>query len=226
MQKIELDIDEFLSYKPIKPSVVHLHQGLVYKQSIDSKELTIALEKTKAYPVMQHISFPKYQLYIKDFYFGYAYKFNNKLHQILDAIFLGIIPNEETFIIELINIIEELNKLGFCYWDFHKNNIYSDPEGHPFLLDIDDIRLKQTSLNRYHQIKYLTEFILNIYLDTDKNLQQLLKEPAIRKYLKDSTIEYIESLVRRNGTTTELPFCIIEELNNPFRKELIKSNIK
>ena len=53
-----------------------------------------------------------------------------------------------------------------------------------------------------------------------------MKQPAIRKYLKDSTITYIESLIKRNGNINELPFCIIEELSNPYRKELIKTSIK
>ena len=226
MKRIQLDIDEFMSFKQIKPGVVHLHNGMIYKHSHSSEKLVTALDMTKAHPVMKNITIPEAKLYIDNFYFGYAYQFNNKLRQVLDALFLGIIPNEETFILELINIIEELNKLGFCYWDFHKNNIFSDAEGHPFLLDIDDIRTQENNVNRYHQIKYLTEFILNIYLDTDKTLSQLMQQPAIRKYLKDSTIAYIESLIKRNGNINELPFCIIEELSNPYRKELIKTSIK
>lgn len=226
MEEIQIDIDKFMSFQQIKPGIVHLHEGMIYKHSQGTEKLVTAIEKTKAHPVMKHITIPEAKLFIEDFYFGYAYQFKNKLRQVLDALYLGIIPNEESFVLELINIIEELNKLGFCYWDFHRNNIFSDEEGHPFLLDIDDIRTKTTGVNRYHQIKYLTEFILNIYLDTDKTLSQLMQQPFFRKYITENTITYIESLIKRNGNINELPFCIIEELSNPYKKELLKTIIK
>lgn len=226
MKHIHLDYDEFMSYNKIKPGIVHLHNGIIYKNSPGTNELVDIIEKTKTNPVMKHISLPTAKLFIEDCYFGYTYKFNNKLRQVIDAIFLGIIANEEQFILELIDIIEKFNQLGLCYWDFHKNNIFSDQEGHPYLLDIDDIRTEQTRLNRYLQIKYLTEFIIDTYLDTDKTLQQILREPIIKKTLKETTIKYIETLIRRNEQIVDLPFCVIEELSNPHLKELIKTNIK
>lgn len=226
MENIQMNLEEFLSLNKLKPGVVHFRDGIVYKNSPNSKEVVELIEQTKTHPVMKHISLPTAKIFIDDFYFGYTYKFNSKIRQVIDALFLGIIPDEEKFALELIDIIEKFNELGLCYWDFHKNNIFSDESGHPYLIDIDDIRLNQTELDRYLQIKYLTEFILDTYLETDKTLQQLLRDPVIKKYFSIKTINYIESLIKRTEKTFDLPYIVIEELSNPHKRELIKSNIK
>lgn len=226
MKKRQITYDEFLSFTPIKLGIVHIHQGLVYKHSPNSKEIVSAIEETKANPVFRYISTPKSILMIEDFYFGFTTKFRNDLHIVEDAEYLRIIKDINEFIRKLINIIEELNKMNFCYWDFHQNNIFSDLKGDPFILDIDDMKVNPTELNLYHQVKYLTEFILNILLSQEKTMQQYARSEILEKYLSKESINYIRSLINRTGVKTVLPYQLVEELSNPYKRELIKSKIK
>lgn len=226
MQKIHTTYEEFMSYLKIKPGIVHLNDGIVYKHSPNSEEIIQAIEESKTHPVFKHISIPLSYLKIKDLYFGYTYEFKNDIHLVEDAIYLGIINNINEFISELLKIVEELNKLNMCYWDFHRNNIYSDKNGVPFIIDIDDMVYNPTRVNQYHQVKYLTEYILNLLLDQEKTLSQFLRDPAMQKHMSIESMDYIESLIRRTGTVTTLPYKLIEELSNPYKRELIKSKIK
>lgn len=226
METIQTDYETFMAYTPIKPGIVHLHQGLVYKNSPNSYEIVTAIEQSKTNPVFQHFSIPLAYLYIEDLYFGYIYQFNNQLHQVEDAEFLKIIKNTEDFAIKLISIIENLNSLNMCYWDFHRNNIFSDNFGNPFIIDYDDMKVSPNAVNKYHQAKYLTEYLLNLYLKQEKTLSQFLREPMIQRYFSDKTLEYIRNLISRTGECNELPYCIIDELSNPIKREVIKSRIK
>ena len=47
-------------------------------------------------------------------------EFNNKISLIKDAIYKGVIIDLNKFLLELLNIIEKLNSLNLCYWDFHQ----------------------------------------------------------------------------------------------------------
>lgn len=226
MKKRQITIEEFLSYTPIKPGVVHIHQGLVYKHAPNSLEIANAINDAKADPVFKYITVPKSVLFLDDIYFGYTTKFQSNLHIVEDAEYLGIITDINEYIWKLIQIIEKLNKLNMCYWDFHRNNIYSDKDGVPFIIDIDDMVYNPTRVNQYHQVKYLTEYILNLLLEQEKTLSQFLRDPAIQKYMSIESMDYIESLIRRTGTVTNLPYKLIEELSNPYKRELIKSKIK
>ncbi len=226
MKKRQITIEEFLSYTPIKPGVVHIHQGLVYKHAPNSLEIANAINDAKADPVFKYITVPKSVLFLDDIYFGYTTKFQSNLHIVEDAEYLGIITDINEYIWKLIQIIEKLNKLNMCYWDFHRNNIYSDNKGNPFILDIDDIRVNPTDLHLYHQIKYLTEYLLNLYLGQEKTIIHFLKNDDFRAHISKGTIAYLESLIKRTGTTIEFPHKVIDELSNPYKRELIKSKIK
>jgi hypothetical protein len=210
----------------IKPGIVHIHNGIVYKNSPNSKEIVTKIDECKAHPVFKHFSIPLAYLYIKDFYFGYTYKFKTDLHLVDDAETLGIIKNKEDFIKELFLIIEQLNSINLCYWDFHKYNIYSDNSGNPFFIDYDDIQYNPSSLNMYHQSKYLTEYILQLLLNQEKTLIQFLKDSTLMEYLSNNSKEYLESLKCRTDKQIELPYTILEDLSDKSRRELIKSKIK
>lgn len=226
MERKEITYDEFMSYPKIKPGVVHIHEGIVYKHSPNSFEIISEIDRTKGNPLMKSISIPTHYLYTKEDYFGFTYQFNRDLHLIEDALYLGIIKDINTFISELLKIIEKLNKMNMCYWDFHRKNIYSNNEGNPFMIDVDDIKLNPKELNLYHQAKYLTEFILNIYLNQEKTVPEFRRNFAIQTYLSTESLAYLDSIVKRNGNRVELPYIIIDELSNPLKRELIKSKIK
>ncbi len=227
MQTREITYDEFLSYNAIKPGIVHIHQGLVFKHSPNSEELIETIETiTQGTPVRNHITIPHTKLKVNNNYFGYQYDFNNKLRQVEDALFLEIIKDEEQFATLLLTLIDELNKLDLCYWDFHRNNVFSDQLGHPFLIDLDDIKYQPKPLNMYHQLKYLTEYLLNLYLKKEKILLEYRREPLLQQYFSQKTIEYIQGLGKKPGTVTELPYCIIDEFSDTYKKEELKIRIK
>lgn len=226
MQKAHITYEEFLSYLKIKPGVVHIKDSIVYKHSPNSEEIIKAIEESKTNPVFKHISIPLSYLYVKDLYFGFTYEFNTKLHLVDDAVSLGIITDKTLFIQQLFSIIEQLNEIDMCYWDFHKNNIFTDETGSPFLLDYDDMVLNPSPVNKYHQVKYLTEYILNLLLNQDKDIGKYIREPAIKQYLSSESTEYLEKLNKRTGEVCEFPYRILEELSCEAKKELIKSKIK
>ena len=226
IKKRQITYDEFLSYTQIKPGLVHIHQGLIYKHSPNSLEIVSAIEETKANPVFRYISTPKSILMIEDFYFGYTSKFRTDLHIVEDAEYLRIVKDINDFIWKLLHIIEELNKLNFYYWDYHQNNIFSDLRGNPFIIDIDDMNTSYSELNLYHQAKYLTEYLLNILFSQEKPIQKYAKSEILEKYLSTESMNYIRSLLKRTGANTNLPYILIEELSNPYKREVIKSKIK
>ncbi len=227
MQTHQITYDEFLSYNAIKPGIVHIHQGIVFKHSPNSEELIDTITTvTQGSMVRNYITIPQAKLRVDEMFFGYQYPFNNELRQVEDAIYLGLIKGEEQFAILLLSLIEELNRLELCYWDFHRNNVFSNQSGHPFLIDLDDIKYQPTLLNKYHQIKYLTEYLLNMYLKKDKILLDYRREPLLQQYFTSETMEYIQGLAKKPGTITELPYCIIDEFKDSYKKEELKIRIK
>lgn len=226
MERKQITYDDFMSYTQIKPGIVHIHQGMIYKNSPYTESLVEEIEQVSAHPVFSQITLPLYSLYCQEMYFGYVYRFNNNLRQVADAIYLKLVKGEEQFALELISLVEKLNSINMCYWDFHRNNVFSDQNGHPFLIDIDDMKANPSSLHKFHQAKYLTEYLMNLYFDDDKTVSEYYKNPTIQSYFRDETIKYLDSLNRRTGAVVELPYRIIDELSNPIKRELIKSRIK
>ncbi len=225
MDRIEINLDAFNKLKPIKKGIVHLHRNKLYKHSPDTLEIVTAIDSFRTNPVFQRIAAPTAYLYDKKQYFGYAMNYYRKLKQVDDAIKSGIIVDIEKFSLELISIIDELNKLNLCYWDIHYLNVLSDPKGHPFILDIDDIELIPSNEDLHDQRQYLTEFILSLYLGIDKSIHQLAREEVIQKYFKDKTLMYIDTLGDLKEPVPDLPYCIIEELHDQEKRDMIKSKI-
>lgn len=226
MLKIQINTDKFLKMKALKQDVVHLHRNKIYKYSPETEELVKAIESFRSNPVFKHISVPTAYLYDKKQYFGYIMKYYRRLHKVQTAIRKGIVKDIEQYALELLAIIEELNKLNLCYWDFHFENIYSDRKGHPFILDIDDIELCPTNEDLHNQKEYLTEFLLCMYLGQRKSVHAFARQEAILNNFSDKTLEYIDTLGDLSKPAPDLPYCIIEELHDKEKRDMIKSKIK
>lgn len=225
MEKISINFDTFDKMKPLKKGIVHLHRNQVYKYSPETLEIVKAIESFQHKPVLKHLAVPKAYLYNQKIYFGYVMKYYKGLHNVEEAIKSGIIKDIEKYALELLRIVEELNKLSLFYWDFHSENILSDKKGHPFILDLDDIELIPTNEDLHNQREYLTEFLLCIYLNKRRSVHSFAREKIIQNTFKDSTLMYIDTLGDLKEPAPELPYCIIEELHDEEKRELIKSKI-
>lgn len=225
MEKIDINLNSFMKLKPIKETVVHIHKNQIYKRSPESLHIVSAIDSFRKEPVFKHISVPEAYLYDKNIYFGYVMKYYKKLKQVNEAIKKGIIKDVEKYALELLTIIEELNRLNLCYWDFHFENVLSDKNGHPFILDIDDMEYYPSNEDLHSQREYLTEFLLCIYLDKKRSVHRFAREEAIQKYFRSKTLAYIDSLGNLQHPAPDLPYCIIEELQDIDKREMIKSKI-
>lgn len=225
MDKIDINMDKFMKMKKIKPKVIHYHRNKIYKRSPQSLTIVKAIDSLKDEPVFKHISVPEAYLYDKQNYFGYVMKYYKKLKEIREAEAKGRIKDIEQFSIELLQIIDKLNNLNLCYWDFHSKNILSDKEGHPFILDIDDMDYYPTNEDLHNQREYLTEFLFYLYIDIDRPVQSFAKEEIIQHTFNGKTLKYIDQLGDLSKTAPDLPYCIIEELRNPEKRDMIKSKI-
>lgn len=226
MERIDINMDAFMKMHQIKPTIVHLHKNRIYKRSPETLPLVNVIDSLRNEPPFKHIAIPEAYLYDKETYFGYVMKYYKKLKEVNEAIKKGIIKDIEKFAIELLQIIEELNKLNLCYWDFHFENILSNKQGHPFILDIDDMEYFPSNEDLHNQREYLTEFLLCIYLGKRKSVHAFARQEAIQKYFKDKTLMYIDSLGDLGRKAPDLPYCIIEELQNKDKRDMIKSKIK
>lgn len=225
MEKIQISLDAFNKMKPLKKDIVHLHRNQIYKYSPETLEIVTAIDSFKSNPVFNHIAVPTAYLYDKKTYFGYVMKYYKKLHDVEEAIKKGIIKDIEKYALELLSIIEELNKLNLCYWDFHYQNILSDKKGHPFILDIDDMEYFPSNEDLHCQREYLSEFLLCIYLNQRKSVHAFARQEVIQKYFSDKTLMYIDTLGDLKEDAPQLPYCIIEELHDEDKREMIKSKI-
>lgn len=225
MNKIEISIEQFLRFPSIKPGIVHRHKNMVYKYSPNSLEIVVAIEAYRKEEVLKHISIPKAYLFSKKTYFGYTMEYYKKLKNINSALDLGIIKDVEVYALELLEIIKKLNSLNLCYWDFHNSNILSDEFGHPFIIDIDDINYIPTHEDLHYQRQFLTEFLLNLYLKKAKNTIGYYKDESIQKYFTPNTLKYLDNLGNLGLDVPDLPYCIIEELTDKEKTDMIKSKI-
>ena len=226
MERIDINMDAFMRMHQIKPTVVHLHKNKIYKRSPETLPIVNVINSLRNEQPFKHIALPEAYLYDKEQYFGYVMKYYKKLKQVNNAIKSGIIKDIEQFSLELLQIIDKLNKLNLCYWDFHFENVYSDKQGHPFILDTDDMEYFPSNEDLHNQREYLTEFLLCMYLEKRKSVHAFAREEAIQKYFKDKTLMYIDSLGNLQYPAPDLPYCIIEELHDKEKRDMIKSKIK
>ena len=225
MNKIEISYARFLSFPALKNGVIHRHNGKLYKRSPESWAIVTAIEKYQKDPEFKSISVPKAYLFDKKVYFGYVMEYYKNLNKIKKAMELGIINDLEKYALELLSIIEKLNDLNMCYWDFHRGNILADEKGQPFIIDIDDINYLPSFEELHYQRQFLTEFLLNLYFDNNKSVASYPKIPIVQKCFSPKALAYLNKLGNLGENVPELPYCIIEELKDKEKRDMIKSKI-
>jgi len=225
MDKIQITLQEFNQMNRLKDGVVHYKRDKIYKHSPSTLKIVKTIDSLGNQPVFQNIATPTAYLYNKKRYFGYVMKYYKKLKQVQEAIEKGIIEDIEKYALELLSIIEKLNKLNLCYWDFHDENILVDEQGNPYILDIDDMDYMPSKEDLHNQREYLTEFLLTIYLNKYKSVHAFANTEAIQYAFSDKSLNYIYSLGNLGKPVPELPYIIIKELKDKEKRDMIKSRI-
>lgn len=228
MQEIEITRKKFNSYKKIVYGVVHHDDTNIYKYSPASWPIMTTIEKYSSEECLKNIAVPKAYLMCQKKFFGFVMEYNKTLTKIKEAIQTKKIKNIEIYAMKLLEIIENLNQIGIHYWDFHSNNVLVNNEGEPFLVDIDGAEYIQDLQDLHNQREYLTEFLINIYLDKEDLF--FIHKPKWdwigRKYMSESTRKYIDTLGNLSKPIPELPYCIVEELKDEEKISLIKTQLK
>ena len=214
MNKIEITPERFLTFPPIKPGIVHRHKKQLYKYSPASKNIITTIDKYKYEEVMKQVTSPTAMLYHQKRYFGYTMEYYKKLKRIREAIKSGRIKDINEYMLNLLTIIEKLNELNLIYYDIHDNNVLVDENGKPFLIDIDDIVTIPSIEDFYQQSQYLTEFILNVYLEEYKTLRVHISDKELRKILSQKVISYMENLTVIANPAPSLPYVLLDELKD------------
>ena len=141
-------------------------------------------------------------------------EYYKKLKRIREAIKSGRIKDINEYMLNLLTIIEKLNELNLIYYDIHDNNVLVDENGKPFLIDIDDIVTIPSIEDFYQQSQYLTEFILNVYLEEYKTLRVHISDKELRKILSQKVISYMENLTVIANPAPSLPYVLLDELKD------------
>ncbi len=219
--------ERFLSFPPIKQDIVHVYKGEIYKRDTASKRVVLKLDELRNDPRFNQILIPNALLFeertTEISYFGYKAKYYRRLKKVLEAAKKGQI-NLDTFFQELLSFIHLLNQEDMLYWDFHDKNILVR-NGHPFLIDIDDICLNPDSDDETHQREYLTEFILNTYLECCSSVIGFKCNSIVRQTFSKEFYDYL-CYTQYRSPEHILPYSILEELKDKDRVEYVKKKIK
>ncbi len=219
--------ERFLSFRPLKQDIVHVHQGEVYKRDNASKRVILKLDEHRGDPRFKQILIPDALLFEEKptelNYFGYKAKYYRRLRKVLEAAKKGQIDLNQ-FFQELLLIIQALNQEGMLYWDFHDKNILVK-NGHPFIIDIDDICLNPDADDETHQREYLTEFILNTYLECCSTIIGFKSNKTIKDAFSQQFNDYLNYTLYRSPEHI-LPYKILEELKDKDKVEYVKRKIK
>lgn len=225
MREIEITYDTFYSFKPLQKDSVRKKGRYVYKYAPLSESTISRIYANTDAKVFKSFSTPVAKLKCNGTYFGYIMYFR-RVKKINEAIKKGNINQLSNFLIELIQIIEELNQMDLTYWDFHSNNILVNKQGHPFIMDIDDIEYKATKELLYRQIEYLIEFILNMMLNNNMSLQKVLKSEILNGIIAKDTLSYIKNIFNQDQTQSLiLPYNLVEELRDKDKIRTLKRRI-
>ena len=223
MNIIEITPERFLTFPPVKPGVVHRHKKQLYKYSPASQNIITTIDKYKHEEVMKQVISPTAMLYHQKRYFGYTMEYYKKLKKIREALKSGRIKDLNEYLLNLFAILEKLNELKLIYCDIHDNNVLVDEKGKPFLIDIDDIVTIPSIEEFYQQSQYLTEFILNIYLEEYKTLRMRIGDKEVRSIFSEKAIAYMENLTVIANPIPELPYLLLEELKDEEKVLKLKS---
>ena len=129
-----------------------------------------------------------------------------------------------------INVIVKTEK-GLQFGTVAMSNILVDEKGKPFLIDIDDIVTIPSIEEFYQQSQYLTEFILNIYLEEYQTLRMRIGDKEIRRIFSEKAIAYMENLTVIANPIPNLPYILLDELKDEekvlkLKKQIILNNHK
>lgn len=227
MQEIEITKRKFNSYKKIINGIVHCDENNIYKYSPTSWPIMTIIENNIDKEYFKNIATPKAYLICQKKFFGFVMDYNKTIIKISEAIKANRIENINKYIEKLLNIIEELNKIGIYYWDFHSGNIMVDENGNPFVLDIDGAEYIPEIDYLHSQREYLTEFLINIYLGKDDLffIHKPKWEWIGHKYMSKKSQDYINVLGNLCKPAPELPYCILEDFKDEEKLMLIKSQL-
>ena len=226
MQQIDIDLEKLVSYPAIKPGIIHWNGTDIYKHSPLSQPVLKHIENNLDNVVFKNLSTQKAYLYYQKKYFGYMMEFNNKISLIKDAIYKGVIIDLNKFLLELLNIIEKLNSLNLCYWDFHQKNIYANNDGKPFIIDVDDMIYNPNNEDLHDQRKYLSEFIIYLYFKKDLSTIKFARNEVIEHFFNKKTLDYLEDIGNISIPAPDLPYILLEEFHDEEKIRWIKRRIK
>ncbi len=220
--------ERFLSFRPLKQDIVHVYRNQVYKYDDASKDIVLKLNEHRDDPEFKKILIPDTLLYERISeeelsYFGYKAKYYRRAKKVLQAVKSGKI-NIDTYFLELLQFIDLLNKNGILYWDFHDKNILV-LDGHPFILDIDDICLTADADDETCQREYLTEFILNMYFEQFRSIIGYKNDTAVRNAFSREFTDYLAYTLYRSPEHI-LPYKILEELQDKDKVAYVKKYTK
>ncbi len=228
METLYITKERFLSFSPIKQDIVHREGSLIYKHDTESKRVVERLDQHRNDPEFHKILIPEIILYEEHSndeytYFGYASQYYKNLRNVIEEIKKRRINPSEYFK-ELLVFIEYLNERDLLYWDFHQDNIVVKDKK-PFILDIDDIAIGADNSDRANQREFLTEFILNTFLNCRKSVIGFKNDPTIKAYFTHESLDYM-SYTFECSDEHILPYCILEELSDEEKVAKIKKIIR
>lgn len=226
METIEITREQLSKMKNLKAGIVLQKDGIIYKYDPDSKHIIQKISDLGNHPYLKQLAKPINFLELEREYYGYTMLYYKKIKQVTDAIKAGIIKNLGDYFDELFMIVTKLNTLKLIYWDFHENNIYADAKGKPFILDLDDITDEDSAENLLEQKEYLTEFMLGTYFGKYRGFHWYFGTNAFKNILNNEANEYLEMLREGDLSLTDMPYCVLTELEDQDKTNALKLSFK
>lgn len=226
MSIIKITREELWEMEDIYNSNVYLKNGIIYKCDTESEQVIKKIHQLGNHPYLKQIVKPIDFLELEKEYFGYTMLYYNTIKKVNEAIKQGTIKNLGDFFDELFMIITKLNTLKLIYWDFHENNIFSDENGHPFIIDLDDIEQEPSDTNLLEQKEYLTEFLLGTYTEQYHGYYWYFKTTALKDILNKEANEYLEMIRNGDPTVKEMPYSVLTELEDQDKTNALKLALK
>ena len=226
MSIITITREELEKMEDIYNGNVYLKDGIIYKRDTESEQVIKKIHQLGNHPYLKQVVKPIDFLELEKEYFGYTMRYYNTIKKVNKAIKQGTIKNLGDFFDELFMIITKLNTLKLIYWDFHENNIFSDKDGHPFIIDLDDIEQEDSDTNLLEQKEYLTEFLLGTYIVQYHGYYWYFKTPALQNILNKEANEYLEAIRCGDHSLKDMPYSVLTELEDQEKTTALKLALK
>lgn len=225
MNRIEIPISKMLTYKALKPGIVHQKGKLTYKYAKNSQEIMTFLEYIQKTENIPNILYAKAFLYQNNQYYGYASLYYKKLKDVSELIKSPSF-NKNIFVEKLIELIKTLDNLCLCYYDLHFGNVKIS-EDEPFLLDTDHMIINPIIEDLIFQRRNLLCIIISIYTENFSifAVNKMLSNSDSRKIFSNEAIKYLEAVIKRTEFIEEYPYIIIDELSDEEKTLKLKSFI-